>query len=188
MKDIERETGSHKMGRGSAGRVLVSFLSLLAGMAWPGLGLGIAIAPGMHAHGQASHLDSSPAGEVLREIDDPHTGDRWLLMRNPDHAGGPGRLVRMDGVPARASALSPVSGIAALPSRPLDPVIHRGDRLTLEESTPKANVRLEAVALDAAPLAGSSLRVRVALGGKVVRARALGPGRVGLGTGIEVEP
>ena len=29
-------------------------------------------------------------GEIVREIDDPHTGDRWLLVRDASHPGGPG--------------------------------------------------------------------------------------------------
>jgi hypothetical protein len=32
-------------------------------------------------------------GEVVREIDDPHTGQRWLLVRNGQLSGGPGHLL-----------------------------------------------------------------------------------------------
>jgi hypothetical protein len=32
-------------------------------------------------------------GEVVREIDDPHTGQRWLLVRDGQQPGGPGRLL-----------------------------------------------------------------------------------------------
>ena len=34
---------------------------------------------------------------MVREIDDPHTGDRWKLMRDPVHPEGPGRLVLVTG-------------------------------------------------------------------------------------------
>jgi len=30
---------------------------------------------------------ADPAGEVAREINDPYTGDRWALVRNPVHRG-----------------------------------------------------------------------------------------------------
>jgi hypothetical protein len=33
------------------------------------------------------------SGEVVREIDDPHNGDRWLLLNDPSRPGGPGRMV-----------------------------------------------------------------------------------------------
>src|ERR1039458_10642181 len=36
---------------------------------------------------------SRAQGEIVREIDDPHTGHSWLLVRNDRHPGGPGRLV-----------------------------------------------------------------------------------------------
>jgi hypothetical protein len=32
-------------------------------------------------------------GQLVRIIDDPSLGDRWLLIRDPNHPGGPGRLV-----------------------------------------------------------------------------------------------
>ena len=56
------------------------------------------------------------------------------------------------------------------------PVIHAGDRLTVEEHTAVADAALEARALNPAAR-GSALEVRLAIGGRVVRAVALGPGR-----------
>lgn len=56
------------------------------------------------------------------------------------------------------------------------PVIRAGDLLVIEESTTVADARLEAVALGPAT-AGSPLNVRLKIGGKVVRAIALSPGR-----------
>ncbi len=107
--------------------------------------------------------------EIVREIDDPHTGERWLLTRNPIHPAGPGRLVLVSGFrpPNRPSQ----PGV----EQP-HPVIHAGDRLVVEENTAVVEARLEAVALGPA-LIGSSLDVRLDIGGRVERAVALGPGR-----------
>jgi hypothetical protein len=71
--------------------------------------------------------------------------------------------------------------IAALrPSAPgVEPprlVIHAGDRLIVEENTAVVESRLEAVALGPA-VVGSPLDARLKVGGKVVRAVALGRGR-----------
>ncbi len=112
----------------------------------------------------------------MREIDDPNLGDRWLLMRNDDVPGGPGRMVMvaahrqpMGGAPLRAAKQT------AEEARLL-PVIRAGDRLTVEEHTARVDAVLEARALSAAA-AGSALDARLAIGGRVVRAVALGPGR-----------
>ena len=65
-------------------------------------GQGVALA---HAGAVISSLRHVQAqSELVREIDDPHTGVRWLLMRNSEHPGGPGVM----GSPARSCAL--VSG------------------------------------------------------------------------------
>jgi flagella basal body P-ring formation protein FlgA len=55
------------------------------------------------------------------------------------------------------------------------PVIRSGDRLVVEESSAVVEARLEAVALGPAA-EGAEFRVRLAIGGKVVLAVALGPG------------
>jgi hypothetical protein len=122
--------------------------------------------------------------QAVREIDDPHTGDRWLLERGAGAPGGPGRLVRVG--PAieefrqssnRVTVSHPLIQ-AALPELQLA-VIRPGDRLVIEENTPIVEARLAAVALCAAQ-PGAVLNARLEIGGKVVRARALGPGRAEL--------
>jgi hypothetical protein len=117
----------------------------------------------------------SAQGEMVREILDPHTGDRWLLMRNDAVPGGPGRLLLVaahrnaaGGTLARTATQTEETGI--------HPVIRAGDRLIVEEHTAVADAALEARALTPAAL-GSALNVRLAIGGRVVRAVALGPGR-----------
>jgi len=125
-------------------------------------------------------------GEVVREIDDPHTGDRWLLRRNDQVPGGPGRLVL---VAAHQSATGGAIPRAAGLNRDVQipPVIRAGDRLILEEHTAHVDAVLEARAMNpAAP--GASLDVRLTIGGNVVRAIALGPGRAALQTETGARP
>ncbi len=117
-------------------------------------------------------------GEVVREIDDPHTGDRWLLVRNDEIPGGPGRLVLV------AAHRNPRGGVLVQPAAEAReaevlPVIRTGDRLIVEEHTARVDAVLEARALNPAAQ-GRSFDVRLAIGGKVVRATALGPGRAAL--------
>jgi len=114
--------------------------------------------------------------QVVREIDDPHSGARWLLLRDPEHPAGPGRLVLLGGAADLAAEAAP-----------LRPVIRSGDRLIVEENTAVVEARLEAVALGpAAP--GSAFRVRLTIGGRVARAVALGPGRAAFLPELEARP
>jgi hypothetical protein len=148
-----------------------------------------------------------PDGEILREIDDPSSGQRWLLMRDDSHPGGPGLLLRAGGGQPAASPAQPALASNAAPPAQADPraqaaaqtqtapqarnlpqaqtlsqaqteppVIRSGDHLVIEEDTPTVAARLEAVALTAA-WPGSSFNARLAIGGRVVAAVALGPGR-----------
>jgi hypothetical protein len=123
-------------------------------------------------------------GDVVREIDDPHTGARWLLLRDSDHPGGPGRLVlvsetRTGALPAEQTGMAALSDLT-----PLKPVVRAGDRVIVEESSPVVEARLEAVALGPA-VVGSAFNVRLKIGGKIVRALALAPGRAALALEME---
>lgn len=123
--------------------------------------------------------------EVLRRIEDPSTGDIWLLLRDPGRPGGPGRLVL-----ARERSNAWRASIGG-PGQPLSagerPVIRTGDVLTIEEHTAVADVRLEAVALESAAK-GDCFKVRLKLGGKVVHAIAIAPGRAVFASESEAEP
>jgi hypothetical protein len=144
--------------------------------------------------------------QVVREIDDPNNGDRWLLVRDWSHAGGPGRLLLLaspslaaNPAPARKkqpSAQNPLpaaSAPAALPSTALlsgalpVPIIHPGDALVIEEQTPFVDARLAATSLGTAAV-GAPLSARLEIGGKVLRVRALAPGRATLNPEIGSEP
>jgi len=129
-------------------------------------------------------LDRPDPLDLLREIDDPALGRRWLLYRDPRHPQGPGRLVAADAPmldhPNNSATLLPGA------TRSL-PVIRAGDRVILEESTPIVEARLEAIALIPA-FQGSPLKVRLVLGGKIVTAIAVAPGRVALASPPESRP
>ncbi|MGA2887323.1 MAG: hypothetical protein ABSE51_04675 [Terracidiphilus sp.] len=156
-------------------------------------------APGLSGAANASTLTalSSPKliialvqipveGEIVREIDDPHTRDRWLLMRDSQHPGGPGRMVlvaaRRD-EPGRASA----NAAAEKDEARFNPIIRAGDRLIVEEHTEVADAVLEARALNPAAQ-GSAFDARLTIGGRVVRAVALAPGRATLQPQTAVRP
>jgi len=122
---------------------------------------------------------------LLREIDDPNTGQRWLLYRDPAHPAGPAHLVPD---PTTDAALNALRAPELEPSRQTaSPVIRAGDRVVVEEDTPAVAARLEATAL-AAAAAGSPLRVRLAIGGKILRAVALASGRVAMAPAAEPRP
>jgi hypothetical protein len=124
----------------------------------------------------ATEENQSLAAGVLKEIDDSCTGDRWLLVRAADHPEGPGRLVRITRSGRIVQTGDSEEAAPAVRERAAVPVIRTGDTLVLEESTPLVEARLEARALGPA-ICGAEFNARLAIGGKVVRAVALGKGR-----------
>lgn len=110
---------------------------------------------------------------IVREIDDPHSGVRWLLLIDPQHPGGPGRLVPAAAV-GNERMQSKAEGQKA--EAPQQPVIRAGEKLIIEEHSPSIDARLEAIALNPA-VVGGTLTARLAIGGRVVRAMAVAPGR-----------
>jgi hypothetical protein len=153
-------------------------------------------------NGRAAPLASSL--QVVREIDDPSNGNRWLLFRDRRCPGGPGRLILLSSSSAAAghaaapekqpSAQAPpptansfAAYAIAAPAALAAPVIRAGDALIVEENTSIAEARLTATALGAAPV-GAPFSARLEIGGKVVRVRALGPGRAAFAPEIGAEP
>jgi hypothetical protein len=130
--------------------------------------------------GRGDSLDRHATGpatagtSIVREIDDPHSGDRWLLLIDPRHPAGPGRLVLAD-VARKKFPLSKAD--VQKTETPVPPVIHTGERLILEEHSSVVDSRLDAIALNPAAV-GGALSVRLIIGGKVVRALAVAPGCV----------
>jgi hypothetical protein len=126
--------------------------------------------------------------QAIREIDDQHSGTRWLLMRDPICQGGPGRLVAVAGmqqdvtVPLGSCGGTPLAQKVVLPS---PTVIRAGDCLIVETSSEIVKARLEAVALGPASV-GSIFAAKLKIGSKVVRVVAVGPGRAVLKPRIEV--
>jgi hypothetical protein len=123
----------------------------------------------------SSQAQGAALPEVVRVIDDPHTGDRWLLIRDRKNPAGPGRLV-LTGLRNEAQQDWAVSESLGATSMLRRPVIHTGDRLIVEENTTFIEAHLEAVALGPASI-GSPFNARLKIGGKVARVVALAPGR-----------
>ena len=108
-------------------------------------------------------------GDTERTIVDPATGQRWALLRDSAHPGGPGRLEPLAAGQGRAS--TPVA-------KPVC-VIRAGDRIVVEEHTSAVDLSLEAVAMHRAA-EGEGVRARLVAGGAVVMARAGCDGRTEL--------
>jgi len=112
------------------------------------------------------------AGAVIRQIEDPNSGLRWLLFADPAHPGGPGRLIAQGTAAIKQGAARSTAEAPA-------PVIRPGDPVQVEEHSAVVDTTLQAVALGAAA-PGGKLRLRLRIGGRVLTARALGPGRAAL--------
>ena len=151
-------------------------------MARSRIGFAIALLVGIGAQGAVAQEAAAPAaaasavpaelatGTVAREIDDPASGLRWLLVEDPAHPGGPGRLVSLspDKRMAKPRSLGKVAAAEV--------VIHAGETVQVEEHSAVIDANLEVVALSsAAP--GGPLRVRLRIGGRVVKARVIAAGR-----------
>ncbi|HKF45768.1 MAG TPA: hypothetical protein VKB38_00325 [Terracidiphilus sp.] len=116
---------------------------------------------------------------VVRELDDPHSGERWILVPALDHSAGPGRWIVDPAMPAGALGRAGSEKGEAIAK----PVIRAGDAIRVEEHTALVDATLEALAMGDA-VAGASLRVKLKAGGHVVRAIAVGPGRAKLAPGL----
>jgi hypothetical protein len=131
-----------------------------------------------------SSCGPAESARLFREIDDPHSGARWFLVRDSVNPGGPGRMELAQ--PGRGSD----DREKRVVGQPIGqdwagPIIRTGDRLLVEGHSPTADVYLEGVALGPAE-SGAALGVRLRIGSKVVRAVAAGPGRAALAPTVEV--
>jgi hypothetical protein len=149
----------------------------------------IAINPAMPeaARAAAAATGTVPASseEVLRALQDPWTGDHWLVVRDGRHPAGPGRLVLME----RGAGARNAVGDAGTPPAPEQQryVIRAGDALVVEEHSAVVDARLAAVALGPA-VAGQPFRARLKIGGRVVRAVAVAAGCARLAAESEGQP
>jgi hypothetical protein len=130
----------------------------------------------------ASVWQKSTRPNAVRVIQDPHTSMCWLLERDPARPGGPGRMVLLGQQESSQSNSASIAQVNAkinqkINASILTPVIRSGDRVILEENSAIVEARLEAVAMGSAK-AGGELNVRLAIGGKILRAKAIGPGLV----------
>lgn len=120
----------------------------------------------VHVAKAGAHLGSAP-DRAVRELMDPHSGERWRLLPNPNDPSGPGQWIRSGEVSRSATGHKEIAK---------EMVIHRGDRVVVEEHSEAVQAWLEATALEPAA-AGSRFSVRLKIGGRVVRAAAIAAGR-----------
>ena len=119
--------------------------------------------------------------QKIRMIRDPHNGMRWLLERAPGNSAGPGRMILLnDQVVSHLDVL--IGGRPRTDRVAEPPVIRSGDRLVIEERSARVEARLEAISLGTA-VQGAEFNARLAIGGKLVRAVALAPGRAAFASG-----
>lgn len=123
----------------------------------------------------ASPARTAESERLLREIDDPSSGTRWLLVSDQTNPGGPGRL---EPAPAGKDPGAAERRTNA-PRIGQNRMIRPGDKLTVEEHSSTTDAYLEGVALEPAG-PGAALKVRLSIGGRVVRAVAVEPGRARL--------
>lgn len=175
---MNRASDTKRAGRalGLALTVVLAAIAPLAGQTGPGKRPSARI---LLSQGGQDRAQQALVGQAVRAIDDPCTGAQWLLVRDAEFPAGPGRLLLVAG---------PQSGLRQVPSS-IAPqsVIRAGDRLVVEESSAVVEARLEGVALGPA-IAGAAFEVRLRIGGRVVRAIALGPGRAALAAEAEARP
>ena len=148
----------------------------------------------MHGQGAATPA-AAPTGRVVRTIEDPGTGARWLLICDANDPGGPGRLIAGKNTGTFANTGSLATGVEPGRNRVHDSTmvhgsaiaaaVRSGDLLIVEEHTATAEAYREAVAQGTAAV-GSLVNVRLKAGGKVVRAVVLGPGRAALAPAVGV--
>jgi hypothetical protein len=126
----------------------------------------------------ASPDGTAGLGRLVREIDDPNSGTRWLLVRDKANPGGPGRLELAPQGREPGTVERQVQGPSAVRNGPVS-IIRAGDKLVVEEHSATTDAYLEGVALGPAET-GSALNVRLSIGGKVVRTVAVARGRAAL--------
>ncbi len=146
-----------------------------------GWGLCWALPAGLAVLAQAPAVGKQAGTPAVREIDDPHSGIRWVLVKDAEHPAGPGRLVPVGVGEYGMRKLTGSEDVVALP------VIHVGDRIVVEEHTERVDAVLEAVALGPAVEQGW-FRARLRIGGRVVRVVAVRAGHAMLAANAEAKP
>jgi hypothetical protein len=118
-------------------------------------------------------------------IEDHSNHQLWLLTRNPDRPEAPATLIPIlpglsDSSPSEQggkprTAISPVKrGVT---------IIRSGEAVALYEDSSFMRLRLGGIALSTAAV-GENITVRLTIGGRPLRAIAIGPGRAQLLAGV----
>lgn len=157
--------------------------------------LAMGLSTGVHGQVSRFRAHSAPAqvasesdfsryfapAEVFRAVADEGSGNFWLLLRDSARPGGPGQWV-FSAQPKTDPGHE--MNLAGRHSASI-PVICAGQAILVEEHSEAVDARLEASALSAASK-GNEFRARLKVGGKIVRVRAVGPGRAELERESEV--
>ncbi len=130
------------------------------------------------AETKAGLASAAPTARIVRVFDDPATGQRWRLELDPERPGGPGKLVVATG-PMEIGTKGGQTRKRKTLTLSLPPVIREGEHLLVTQESAVIDARLDAVALQSAPL-GATFKVRLKFSGKVAMAVALGHGRARL--------
>lgn len=176
---MERADRKHARGRAGRIRVVCVLLALLC----PNAIVQGAVAPAGRPNPDPKTRNLQNERSIFREIVDASNGLRWVVLRDDGHSGRPGRLVPAKPEDEVRSSAGSAGGGAFLPAVAM-PCIHAGDRVLVEEHTAAADGYLEAVAMEPA-VPGSVLRLRLKIGGRIVRAVAVAPGKAELAVAAE---
>jgi len=109
----------------------------------------------------------APKGNASHSFRDAATGDLWVMQRDKEHPGGPGRLAMVKG-----SAETEILDM----TRKREWIIRAGDHVVIHEKTARVTARLDGVAQTAAAR-GERVNVKLSAVGWLVRAVAVAPGQ-----------
>lgn len=124
---------------------------------------------------------AAAAGQLFRSVDDPALNTRWLLLRNPEHPGAPGRMVEAHSG-STSSAPLPGTGHGAAKWQPASSqgkakeAVLAGEEILLVSESPGSQLALYGRALSAGR-AGDAIEVRLDVFQTKVHARLVAPGR-----------
>jgi hypothetical protein len=111
--------------------------------------------------------------------EDPASGIRWRVAKDPSHPEWPARLVK---VSDRASCGHWSAGPLTTQERRVTvgaaqrPIVRPGDSIVVSQDTRAVNAEFDATALSNG-WPGDSIKVRLRFGGKVMRVKVTAPGR-----------
>ena len=136
--------------------------------------LAVLVVPGCAAASGADRKSIGTEEQAVRAIEDRSLRECWMLLRNSRQPGAPGWFVAKRGMGCEAQTPGKTTADLRLPT-----VVHGGDRIIVEQNTPKIHAEFDAVALMPAA-SGEVFEARLKANGHIVRAVAQAPGQATL--------